>query len=154
MSQRRSRAPSRSDDDSSSGPRIPPVPRGGKGRRSYGGERAGGGRGGGSEDIESSPKRRRRHSARGYDMPREKAQLSSSNKVKLQFCVFHGSGTHCWRNVDFTFDRRDEDRELWEDIRQVYRNELQGVWRRIYGFRKLKKIIPVEVCDSFTLSRT
>ena len=129
MSQRKSRAPSGSDDDSS-GPRIPPVPQGGRGRRS------------GGDDFES-PKRRRRHSGRGYDMPREKPLPS---KVELQLCVFHGAPSHRWRTAPFTFDRRrDDDRELWEEIRRVYRDELQGVWRRILGFKKLKHIIPIEV---------
>ncbi len=76
-------------------------------------------------------------------MPREKPL---SSKVELKFCVFNGTPSHCWRLTTFTFDRRrDDDRELWEEIRQVYRDELQGFWRRLYGFRKLKKIIPVEV---------
>ncbi|KAF6225364.1 hypothetical protein HO173_012802 [Letharia columbiana] len=128
MSQRKSRAPSGSDDDSS-GPRIPPLPQGGRGRRS------------GGDDFES-PKRRRRHSGRGYDMPREKPLPS---KVELQLCVFHGAPSHRWRTAPFTFDRRrDDDRELWEEIRRVYRDELQGVWRRILGFKKLKHIIPIE----------
>lgn len=129
MSQRKSRAPSGSDDDSS-GPRIPPVPQGGRGRRS------------GGDDF-GSPKRRRRHSGRGYDMPREKPLPS---KVELQLCVFHGAPSHRWRTAPFTFDRRrDDDRELWEEIRHIYRDELQGIWRRIFGFKKLKHIIPIEV---------
>ena len=129
MSQRKSRAPSGSDDDSS-GPRIPPVPQGGRGRRSGG-------------DEFGSPRRRRRHSGRGYDMPREKPLPS---KVELQLCVFHGAPSHRWRTAPFVFDRRrDDDREIWEDIRHVYRDELQGIWRRILGFKKLKHIIPIEV---------
>ena len=79
-------------------------------------------------------------------MPREKALPS---KVELQLCVFHGAPSHRWRTAPFVFDRRrDDDRELWEEIRRVYRDELQGVWRRIYGFKKLKKIIPIEVQKS------
>ena len=129
MSQRRSRAPSGSDDDSS-GFRAPPPPQAGRGRRSRG-------------DDYDSPKRRRRHSGRGYDMPREKPLPS---KVELQICVFHGAPSHRWRTAPFVFDRRrDDDRELWEEIRHVYRDELQGFWRRILGFKKLKKIIPVQV---------
>ena len=129
MSQRKSRAPSGSDDDSS-GPHIPPVPQGGRGRRSMG-------------DEFGSPKRRRRHSGRGYDMPREKPLPS---KVELQLCVFHGAPSHRWRTAPFVFDRRrDDDRELWEEIRHIYRDELQGFWRRIFGFKKLKHIIPIEV---------
>ena len=129
MSQRRSRAPSRSDDDSS-GFRAPPPPQADRDRRSRG-------------DDYDSPKRRRRHSGRGYDMPREKPLPS---KVELQMCVFHGAPSHRWRTAPFVFDRRrDDDRELWEEIRHVYRDELQGVWRRILGFKKLKKIIPIQV---------
>lgn len=129
MSQRKSRAPSGSDDDSS-GPRIPPVPQGGRGRRS------------GGDDF-GSPKRRRRHSGRGYDMPREKPLPS---KMEFQLCVFHGAPSHRWRTAPFTFDRRrDDDRELWEEIRHIYRDELQGFWRRVFGFKKLKSIIPIEV---------
>ena len=134
MSQRKSRAPSGSDD--SSGPRIPPVPQGGRGRR--------------SGDDFGSPKRRRRHSGRGYDMPREKPLPS---KVELQLCVFHGAPSHRWRTAPFTFDRRrDDDRDLWEEIRHIYRDELQGVWRRIFGFKKLKHIIPIEVHSQSSLA--
>ena len=129
MSQRRSRAPSGSDDDSS-GFRAPPPPQAGRERRSRG------------DDYES-PKRRRRHSGRGYDMPREKPLPS---KVELQMCVFHGAPSHRWRTAPFVFDRRrDDDRELWEEIRHIYRDELQGFWRRVLGFKKLKKIIPIQV---------
>ena len=114
----------------SSGPRIPPVPQGGRDRRSGG-------------DEFGSPKRRRRHSGRGYDMPREKPLPS---KVELQLCVFHGAPSHRWRTAPFVFDRRkDDDRDLWEDIRHIYRDELQGFWRRVLGFKKLKHIIPIEV---------
>lgn len=76
-------------------------------------------------------------------MPREKPLPS---KVELQLCVFHGAPSHHWRTAPFIFDRRrDDDKELWEEIRHVYRDELQGVWRRIFGFKKLKQIIPIEV---------
>lgn len=76
-------------------------------------------------------------------MPREKPLPS---KVELQLCVFHGAPSHRWRTAPFVFDRRrDDDRELWEDIRHIYRDELQGFWRRILGFKKLKHIIPIEV---------
>lgn len=74
-------------------------------------------------------------------MPPEK-----SHKIDLLFCVFHGAPSHRWRTAPFVFDRRRvDDRELWEDIRGVYRDELQGVWRRVVGFKKLKVVVPVEV---------
>lgn len=69
-----------------------------------------------------------------------------SNKIDLLLCVFHGAPSHRWRTAPFTFDRRRaDDRELWEDLRHIYHDELQGVWRRILGFKKLKQIVPIEV---------
>ena len=83
-------------------------------------------------------------------MPREKVLPS---RVELQLCVFHGAPSHRWRTAPLIFDRRrDDDRELWEEIRHVYRDELQGIWRRIYGFKKLKTIIPIEVQNSLHCS--
>ena len=74
-------------------------------------------------------------------MPREKM----SSKIDLQLCVFHGAGSHSWRTASYSFDRRRiDDRELWEDIRSIYRNELQKPWRRILLFKKLKLIAPIE----------
>ena len=73
-----------------------------------------------------------------------------SNKIDLLFCVFHGAPSHRWRTAPYTFDRRKiDDRELWEDIRGIYRDELQGLWRRILGFKKLKSIVPIEVRGSY-----
>ena len=74
-------------------------------------------------------------------MPREKL----SAKVDLMMCVFHGAGTHSWRTAPYSFDRRRmDDRELWEDIRAIYRDELQKPWRRILLFKKLKLIAPIQ----------
>ena len=130
MSSRKSRPPS--DDDDSSGPRIPPVPQ--RGRHS-------------DEEYYRSPKKQRRRSrygsGRGYEMGREK-----STKVELLFCVFHGAPSHRWRTAPYSFDRRRiNDVELWEDIRSIYRDDLQKAWRRIFGLKKLKAIIPIEVHD-------
>lgn len=75
------------------------------------------------------------------------------SKVDLLLCVFHGAPSHRWRTVSYYFDRRKmDDRELWEDLRGMYRDELQRWWRRVFMFKKLKKIIPVEV--QWPLSRT
>ena len=135
MSSRKSRPPS--DDDDSSGPRIPPVPQ--RGRHS-------------DEEYYRSPKKQRRRSrygsGRGYEMGREK-----STKVELLFCVFHGAPSHRWRTAPYSFDRRRiNDVELWEDIRSIYRDDLQKAWRRIFGLKKLKAIIPIEVHDLATSS--
>ena len=44
--------------------------------------------------------------------------------------------------------------ELWEDIRSIYRDDLQKAWRRIFGLKKLKAIIPIEVHDLATFNPT
>ncbi|MCJ1304195.1 hypothetical protein MMC08_007007 [Hypocenomyce scalaris] len=131
MSTRKSRAPSGSENGNSSAASLPPVPRRERGRH--------------GEDQYVSPKKQRRRSryasGRGYDMPREKPP----SKVDLLLCVSEGAPSHSWRTAPLTFDRkRADDRELWEDIQRIYRDELQGPWRRIFGFKKLKHILPVE----------
>lgn len=74
-----------------------------------------------------------------------------STKVELLFCVFHGAPSHRWRTAPYSFDRRRiNDVELWEDIRSIYRDDLQKAWRRIFGLKKLKAIIPIEVHDLAT----
>ena len=146
MSQRKSRAPS--DDDSSPGPRVPRVPQP-RGRHS-------------DEEPRSPQKRRRRSrygSARGYDMGREKP----SSKIDILLCVFHGAPSHRWRTAPYTFDRRKmNDREVWEDLQDLYRTDLQKWWRRVLLFKKLKSITPVSVwyfsvcyiaCDTGGLGR-
>ena len=136
MSTRKSRAPSGSENDNSSAASLPPVPRRERSRH--------------GEDQYVSPKKQRRRSryasGRGYDMPREKPP----SRVDLLLCVSEGAPSHSWRTAPLTFDRkRADDRELWEDIQRIYRDELQGPWRRIFGFKKLKHILPVEVGDPF-----
>ena len=72
-------------------------------------------------------------------------------KVEILLCVFHGAPSHRWRTAPYSFDRRRiNDVELWEDIRSVYRDDLQKAWRRIFGLKKLKAIIPIEVPDLAT----
>ena len=95
-----------------------------------------------SSNDNTSPQRRRRSGARGYGLPREEKPIT---KIDLLFCVFHGSGSHSWRTAPYDFDRRRiNDRELWEDIRGIYRDELQRPWRRLLLFKKLKLIAPIE----------
>ncbi len=96
-------------------------------------------------DSVSPPPRKRRNRSRydpGYSQPREK-----SNKVSLLLCVFRGSTGNSWHTAPFSFDRRKtDDRELWEEIREVYRQDLQRPWRRLFLFKRLKLIAPIEVC--------
>ena len=116
----------RSDSDSS-GPRVPQAPQ--RGRH--------------SEDHYVSPKKRRRRSQYdpGYSMPREKL-----SKIDLRLCVFDKTSGHSWRTASLNFDRRrTDDRELWEDLRRTYREELQGFRRRFLGFKRVKSIVPTTV---------
>ena len=97
-------------------------------------------------DVDVSPQRRRRSGARGYGLPRGEKMGS---KIEMQFCVFHGSGSHSWRTAQYSFDRRRaNDQELWEDIRAIYRDELQRPWRRIFLFKKLKLIAPIQYTNN------
>jgi len=90
-------------------------------------------------------KRRARH--RGHSISAEK-QPSHSTNVTLTLAVYHGSRNHSWRTTPVTFDRaRATDRQLWSDIRNAYRTELQREWRRVFQFTRLKHIVPIEVCS-------
>ena len=129
MASRRSRAPSTSRSPS---PRVPPAPRDRSQRRG---------------DDFSPPRQRRRRSRqyenRGYNMRREK---DAPEKIDLLFCVFGSATSTSWRTAPYTFDRRRiTDTEIWEDIRGIYRDELQTLWRRILLFKRLKFIAPITV---------
>jgi hypothetical protein len=79
---------------------------------------------------------------RGYSLPRSKSRRSD---VTLTLCVFHTT-SHKWSTEPFRFDpNRTNDRELWMDIRSAFRVDLQKPWRRIFGFKKVKSIVPIAV---------
>lgn len=120
----------RADDEDSVGPHVPPPPQ--RGRRS-------------DDDYTTGRKRRRRSRyASGYDLPREK-----SPKIDLLLCRFNSPSSHSWRTAPVSFDRRRiDDRDLWEDIRQTYRMDLQMPWRRIFSLKRVKHIVPVTVFHS------
>lgn len=68
-----------------------------------------------------------------------------SGKTTILLCVYH-STEHGWRTEPLSFDpRRTTDRELWMEIRRIYRTELQKEWRRIFLFQKVRHIVPIEV---------
>ena len=100
----------------------------------------------------SSKKRhgRPRHRDRGYSLPRSRSRRS---EVTLTLCVFHPT-SHNWSTHPFRFDaNRTDDRQLWTDIRETFRMDLQKPWRRIFGFKKVKSIVPIAVSDqSMTFS--
>ncbi|KAA6410303.1 MAG: hypothetical protein FRX48_05724 [Lasallia pustulata] len=82
----------------------------------------------------SSQRRQSRREA--YDQPRK------GTRVTLILCVFHNS-SHIWERTTIKFDpNRTNDRELWKDIRDAYRADLEKPWRRILGFRRVKSVVP------------
>lgn len=84
--------------------------------------------------------REKRGRDRGYSLP------SGKRQVTLLLCVFH-STKHVWKTHPVVFDpRKTDDRELWEDIRSIFRNEIQKSWRRVFGFKKVMSIVPIAVC--------
>lgn len=92
--------------------------------------------------------RKRSARPRGYSLPGEKPRRGRL-EITLRLCIFDQS-SHGWRTSTLTFDAyKTNDREIWHDIRSIYRNELQGIWRRIFGFSKLKSILPIEVLYSY-----
>ncbi|KAG8534006.1 uncharacterized protein KY384_000848 [Bacidia gigantensis] len=129
MASRRSRPPSRPPSPSPS----PPAPRRAPSR--------------GRDDEHSPPPvRKRRHNNRsrgapGYSQPHEK---NPPNKIELLLSVFRDTTAQSWHTVPYSYDRRRAtDTELWSDIRSIYRNELQLVWRRLLLFKRLKFVAPI-----------
>ena len=101
-------------------PRVPPAPKGNR----------------------SSKKRHGRSRDRGYSLPRSRSRKS---EITLLLCVFHTT-SHNWSREPYKFDpRRINDRELWTDIRNTFRMDLQKPWRRVFGFKKVKSIVPIGV---------
>ena len=101
-------------------PRLPPAPKGNR----------------------SSKKRHGRSRDRGYSLPRSRSRKS---EVTLLLCVFHAT-SHNWSREPYKFDpRRINDQELWTDIRNTFRMDLQKPWRRVFGFKKVKSIVPIGV---------
>lgn len=90
----------------------------------------------------SSRKRKSHHKA--YDLPRERSPRRRA-EIHLELCVMHGT-THSWRTEPLRFnpDKLD-DRELWMEIREIFRQDLQKPWRRIFGFKKVTSIVPIGV---------
>lgn len=95
--------------------------------------------GGNNDDHARSRKRRSRNN--GYADPRERKRP----EVTIVLSVYQGV-TAGWRTVPFTFNPyKINDEELWTDIRELYRHSLQKEWRRIFLFKRLKAIVPIEV---------
>lgn len=84
--------------------------------------------------------------SRAYHLPDDDRSPPRRRKeVTMLLAVFH-SNSHNWETHPITFrPDRINDRELWEDIRYMFRTDLQKPWRRIFGFRKVKNIVPIAV---------
>lgn len=100
----------------------------------------GGGGGGGA------PNRRR-----SYSYPQEGKRAGGGygggrdgSRVTIVLCVFRGASSG-FVTTPVTFDRnRTTDEELWGDIRDAFRNELEKPWRRVFLFKHLRIIRPIE----------
>lgn len=88
----------------------------------------------------------RKRKSRDYARPPDNVSPPRRrHEVTLLLCVFH-SNSHNWSThpVRFRPDKTN-DRELWEDIRDTFRADLQKPWRRIFGFMRVKNIVPIAV---------
>ena len=57
--------------------------------------------------------------------------------------------SHNWTTEPLRFNPdRINDRELWTDIRDTFRQDVQKPWKRLFGFKKVKSIVPIGVCLS------
>jgi len=98
------------------------------------------------EDLPPPPRTHRssKHSGRhrGYSLP-EGRPRSEKRQITLTLCVFH-STRHVWKTAPVTFDpRKINDRELWWEIRETFRSDVQKSWRRFFGFKKVMSIVPI-----------
>lgn len=79
---------------------------------------------------------------RGYSLPREKSRRS---EVTLLLCVYHHR-SHKWATEPIRFNpNRINDIELWTDMRDIFRMDLQKPWQRFLSFNKVKSIVPIYV---------
>lgn len=87
-------------------------------------------------------KRKKRSVRPDYLRPKIE-RFSADVHLVLSVC---DPSTHEWRTAPVTFDQfKNDDREVWWEIRRAYRQDLQKSWRRWLFFRKLKYIVPIEV---------
>lgn len=136
-------APRRPSPSSQSSAPPPPADRNGKRSRRQPSYYNHNNRGGGSN---GGPNRRR-----SYSYPQEFKRASygggrdgASPRITIVLCVFRGASSG-FVTTPVTFDRnRTTDEELWSDIRDAFRNELEKPWRRLLLFKHLRLIRPIE----------
>ena len=59
------------------------------------------------------------------------------------------STSHNWHTVPLRYNpNRINDRELWMDIRDTFRNDLRNPWVRFFSFTRVTSIVPVSVSFS------
>lgn len=122
LSRSRSRAPSASPSRSGS-TQSPPPPRA-------------------PQSIRRSPKQggTQKRKSRGYSMQDKSGKKSD---ISLVLCVYHSSSER-WTTAPLRFNpNRINDRQLWTEIRETFRSDLQKPWRRIFGFKKVTGIVPI-----------
>ena len=90
-----------------------------------------------------SSRQKRRH--RGYSLPRGEKSPRRRSEVTLLLCVLNTT-SHKWHTSPLRFDpNRINDRELWTDIRYIFRRDLHPLWQRVLGFKRVKSIVPIGV---------
>ena len=88
--------------------------------------------------------RRRKSRREGYDLPRDRSPRRK-HEIHLELCLYH-STRHSWKTEPLRFNPdRINDRELWTDIRDIFRQDIQKPWLRIFGFKKVTSIVPIAV---------
>ena len=98
----------------------------------------------------STPSRKKRSSnQRGYSLPEmpppRDRSLRRRSEVRLLVCVHH-TFSHRYSTAEVRFNpHRTNDPELWQDIRDTFRFDVQAPWERILSFKHVKSVVPVSV---------
>lgn len=72
----------------------------------------------------------------------------------MLLCVYH-TNSHKWLTAPITFrPNRTTDRELWEDIATTFHTDLQKWYRRLFGFKRVKNIVPIAFTSTGVPIRT
>lgn len=109
-----------------------------------------------SQSVRRSKHGVRQHD-RGYSLPsnpRSQSPPRRRSEVVLQLCVFHVN-SHNWATAPLRFKpHKTTDRELWYDIRDVYRFQLRKPWLRWLSFRHVTSIVPIAYSPNGAPMRT
>lgn len=88
--------------------------------------------------------RQRRHN---HHYPADPALKEDSFRHRnIMVLSVYDATTQGWRTMPLKYDvQTTTDKELWLEIRSIYRKHLQNIWRRIFLFKKLRHLMPIQV---------